>query len=212
VIVSVSDNYLSKFLGDSENPAHTEWQERSPKFRGKYDWGPTCLRYVKNSPREIVNILSRPALGRDKTLLRDFFYIDMPPQEEPEHLDEAHGDAPGKDGKEKPTPKDLPIDENLRLIKIKGGFKFNKKPEASAIPKIITIEIAYDVRHGNPFKKYQPFDFSLGKAPIKVKGKYVKASVLRPNALRLTIENPKFQLTVTGFDSKRDLRVKTVRE
>lgn len=212
VIVSVSDNHLSKFLGDSENPAHTEWQERSPKFRGKYDWGPTSLRYVKNSPREIVKILSRPARGRDETLLRDFFYIDMPPQAEPEDLDGTHGDAPGKDGRENPPPKDLSIDQSLRLIKIKGGFKLNKKPEASAIPKIITIEMAYDVRQGNPFKKYQPFDFSLGKAPIRVRGKHVKASVLRTNALRLTIENSNFQLTVTGFDSNRDLRVKTLRE
>ena len=78
VIVSVSDRPLSKLLGDSENPAHTEWQERSPKFRGRYVRGASCLRYVKNSPREIVKILSRPAEGRDIKLLRDLFYIDLP--------------------------------------------------------------------------------------------------------------------------------------
>jgi len=33
VIVSIKDRPLSKFLGDTENPAHTEWQERSPKFK-----------------------------------------------------------------------------------------------------------------------------------------------------------------------------------
>ena len=78
------------------------------------------------------------------------------------------------------------------------------------IPKFITLEMAYDVRQGNPFKRYQPFDFTLGKPPIKVKGKGIKASVLGPNALQLTIENPKFQLIITGFDPNRDLKIKTI--
>lgn len=73
VIVSIKDKPLSKFLGDSENPAHTEWQERSPKFKNKYHYGPTCLRFVKNSPRESIKILTRPAKGRDEKLLKDLF-------------------------------------------------------------------------------------------------------------------------------------------
>jgi len=212
VIVSVSDNTLSKFLGDSENPSHTEWQERSQKFRGKYDWGVSCLRYVKNSPREIVRILSRPAKGRDETLLKDFFYIDVAEKKEADEIDKSGGDMPGEDGKEKLPPKDLPIDLSLRLRRIKGGFKLDKKPDAAAIPRSIVIQIAYDVRHGNPFKKYRPFDFSLKEEPIKIRGKGVKASILEPNALKLFIEDSKFVLTVTGFDPNRDLRVKTLRE
>ena len=77
VIVSVADGPLSRLLGDSENPAHTEWQERSPKFRNRYNLGPACLRFVKNSPREMIRILSMPAEGRDTKLLRDLFYVDL---------------------------------------------------------------------------------------------------------------------------------------
>jgi hypothetical protein len=212
VLVSVSDDPLSRFLGDSENPAHTEWQERSQKFRGKYDWGPTCLRYVKNSPREIVRILSRPAKGRDETLLKDFFYIDVAEKKENDEVGKSAGEMPGEDGKEKSPPKDISNDLALRLRRIKGGFKLDKKPDADAIPRFITIQIAYDVRQGNPFKRYQPFDFSLSEAPIRMRGKGVKASIVKPNALRLFIENPKFILTVTGFDPNRDLKVKTLRE
>ena len=69
VIVSVNDKILSAFLGDSENPAHTEWQERSPKLKNQYKHGVSCLRFVKNSPREIVRFLNKPALGIDKKLL-----------------------------------------------------------------------------------------------------------------------------------------------
>ncbi|MCL4799034.1 MAG: hypothetical protein KJ025_05560 [Burkholderiales bacterium] len=32
-IVNVRERALSGLLGDSENPAHTEWQERSPRFK-----------------------------------------------------------------------------------------------------------------------------------------------------------------------------------
>jgi hypothetical protein len=97
VIVSIKDKALSKFLGDSENPAHTEWQERSPKFKNKYNYGPTCLRFVKNSPREIIKILTRPAKGRDENLLKDFFYIDIPPEPEQPGSKEEPKDKPGGD-------------------------------------------------------------------------------------------------------------------
>jgi hypothetical protein len=77
-IVSVRDRALSALLGDSENPAHTEWQERSPRFKKRYRHGPFTLRCVKGAPREVVRILARPAAGRDLTLLRHLFSLDVP--------------------------------------------------------------------------------------------------------------------------------------
>jgi hypothetical protein len=69
--------------------------------------------------------------------------------------------------------------------------------------------MAYDVRQGNPFKKYQPFDFELSKFPMVVRGKGLKASVLKPNALQLDLGESDFKLMVTGFDPNRDLKIKT---
>jgi hypothetical protein len=209
VLVSVTDKPLSKFLGDSENPAHTEWQERSPKFRGKYDWGPTCLRYVKNSPREILKILSRPAKGRDETLLSNLFYIELEPSEEPSYKTEKPTGFPGEDTTVQPTPKEITSDHYFQVQRTKDGFSLSKHPQAKKIPKVVTLEMAYDVRQGNPFKKYQPFDFELSKFPMVVRGKGVKASVLRPNALQLELEELGFKLMVTGFDPNRDLKIKT---
>ncbi|MCZ7564980.1 MAG: hypothetical protein M5U08_15390 [Burkholderiales bacterium] len=77
-IVHVRERALSGLLGDSENPAHTEWQERSPRFKERYRHGPFTLRYVKGAPREIVRVLTRPAAGRDFTLLRHLFALDVP--------------------------------------------------------------------------------------------------------------------------------------
>jgi hypothetical protein len=209
VLVSVTDKPLSKFLGDSENPAHTEWQERSPKFRGKYDWGPTCLRYVKNSPREILKILSRPAKGRDKTLLSNLFYVDTKPSEEPtEKMKKATG-FPGKDGMGQPALNGVTTDQYFQVQRTKDGFRLSKHPQAKRLPKVVTLEMAYDVRQGNPFKKYQPFDFELNKFPLVVRGKGLKASVLKSNALQLELEESDFRLMVTGFDPNRDLKIKT---
>ena len=209
VLVSVTDKPLSKFLGDSENPAHTEWQERSPKFRGKYDWGPTCLRYVKNSPREILKILSRPAKGRDETLLTNLFYIDLKPSEDPSGKTRKPTGFPGKEGTDQPSPNEITTDHYFHVQRIKDGFRLSKNPQAKRLPKVVTLEMAYDVRQGNAFKKYQAFDFELNKFPMMVKGKGLKATVLRPNALQLNLEAADFKLAVTGFDPNRDLKIKT---
>ena len=128
VLVAVTEKVLSKFLGDSENPAHTEWQERSPKFRGKYDWGPTCLRYVKNSPREILKILSRPAKGRDETLLSDLFYIESKPADESFVATKKPTGVPGKDGVDQPAPNGIATDKYFQVQRAKEGFRLGFVP------------------------------------------------------------------------------------
>jgi hypothetical protein len=209
VIVSIKDKPLSKFLGDTENPAHTEWQERSPKFKNKYNYGPTCLRYVKNSPREIIKILTRPAKGRDENLLRNFFYIDIPPEPEQPGIKDEPIDKPGIDETDKPKPDVSPGDRFFRLQQTKGGFRLTKHPKTKTLPKMATVEVAYDVRQGNPFKKYQPFDFELNEPPINIRGTGVKASIIKSNVLQIAIVQPDFSLSVTGFDPHRDLKIKT---
>jgi hypothetical protein len=80
-IAAIRDRPLSALLGDSENPAHTEWQERSPKFKDRYRHGPFTLRYIKNAPREIVRVMIRPADGRDLELLQHLFSLDVPTED-----------------------------------------------------------------------------------------------------------------------------------
>jgi hypothetical protein len=77
-IVTVRDRALATLLGDSENPAHTEWQERSPRFKDRYRHGASTLRYVKVVPREVIRLLTRPAEGRDYGLLRQLFSLEIP--------------------------------------------------------------------------------------------------------------------------------------
>ena len=97
-IVSVRDRALSALLGDSENPAHTEWQERSPRFKERYRHGPFTLRYVRGAPREIVRILTRPAAGRDLSLLRHLFSLEVPTEAALAERDAHRAERAGFDG------------------------------------------------------------------------------------------------------------------
>ncbi|MCX8117097.1 MAG: hypothetical protein N3G78_04075 [Desulfobacterota bacterium] len=210
VIVTVSDRPLSRLLGDSENPAHTEWQERSPKFRGRYVRGPSCLRFVKNSPKEIVKILSKPAEGRDADLLRELFYLELPRSQAAPGSRMRPTKYTGSDGPEGGVgPQGVSADRFLFLQRTEQGFRLSALPHADILPKEIEVEMAYDVRQGNPFHRYSPLDFELNKPPIKIKGRGVKVSISKPNRLHVVIEERGFQLLVTGFDPNRDLKIRT---
>ena len=209
VIVSVADKPLSRLLGDSENPAHTEWQERSPKFKNRYNLGPACLRFVKNSPREMIRILSMPAEGRDTKLLRDLFYVDLDLGKETKSDRKMPKDGPGAGSL---GSEDAPTGAPPRLLlsRVKGGFRLSLHPEAKLYPRTIEMEMAYDVRQGNPFRLYRPYDFDLEKAPIRIEGVGLTYRIVQPNGLKATTEQPDFQLTITGFDLNRDLKIKII--
>lgn len=205
-VVSINDKVLSAFLGDSENPSHTEWQERSPKFRGQYTHGASCLRFVKNSPREIVRFLSKPALGIDKKLLEDFFSVEPP-------SDKGHEGTSGGDQKtpkgESPVPPELVgQSKEFRLLRKQGGFRISMSPKTASLPNAALVTVAYETRGRNPFSKYSPFDFEVDKAPIKVKNLGARIRAKIKNQLIIQIEKPDFSVEVTGFDLRRDLRVK----
>ena len=70
--------------------------------------------------------------------------------------------------------------------------------------------MAYDVRQGNPFRLYRPYDFDLGKAPIRIEGVGLTYRIVQPNGLKATTEQSDFQLTITGFDLNRDLKIKII--
>lgn len=72
-------------------------------------------------------------------------------------------------------------------------------------------EVAYRVRAGNPFRKHSPFDFDLtssGAITMQAEGANVRATAV--NAFELIPSEIKFQLSMKGFDPRRDLVVRVV--
>lgn len=206
-IVSVTDRALSELLGDSENPAHTEWQERSPKFRNRYKHGVSTLRYVKNAPRELVRLLTRTEQGRDYTLLRHLFSLEMPTEEalrKERQKKQQPGDTETAAEQQVETAAGL---QRFQLQKTAGGFRLRRAP-AATLPRRVVVTMAYETRRGNPFKQYQPPDFELDKHPIRIETDKGRIRMRRLNRLALEIEAPDFSLAVTGFDVNRDIRVR----
>jgi hypothetical protein len=210
-IVLVRDRALSALLGDSENPAHTEWQERSIHFKERYRHGPFTLRYVKSAPREIVRILTRPAAGRDFRLLQHIFAREIPTEESIRQHTRSLERGAGGEGRSKAGGADIVGGERFfNLQKLHGGFRVTGVDDGSAMPPYAGVQVAYEVRRGNPFSLYQPLDFELDKAPISVQAQGGQIVRLLRNLAVLRIANADFSLTVRGFDSRRDVRVKVI--
>lgn len=209
-IVNVRDRALSALLGDSENPAHTEWQERSPKFRDRYRHGPYTLRYVKNAPREIVRLLTRPAAGRDFRLLQQLFSLEIPTEDDVIRVDKPD-DEPGLgDGEDDAAIETVATERQIELQKLKGGFKLQGSGNGESAPRYAAVRVAYDVRRGNAFSQYQLPDFEMDKAPICVSSSGADIYRCEQNFLVLRISAGDFEVTVRGFDVHRDIRVKVL--
>jgi len=207
-IVSITERDLSTFLGDAENPAHTEWERNSKKFKRKYKLGPTTLDYVKTCPREIVKILTQPQKGRDENLLKHIFSL---PEVQLDQLGKNEKEISGEGDKKKSTEPFVDVigSNYIQLTPVKGGFRLTKRPKATKVPRYINIWIAYEVRSGNPFKKYTTLDFDLNKPPIKFQVQGANLLLSKENIIQLEVQKGNFKLTVTGFDIHRDLRIKT---
>ena len=72
-LVVVEDSPLATLLGDSENPAHTQWQRESSHFKNKYTYGPSYIEFVIGSVAAIVRAIVETEQEIDPTLLTDFF-------------------------------------------------------------------------------------------------------------------------------------------
>jgi hypothetical protein len=203
-LVVITDKPLATMLGDAENPAHTEWQTRSTHFKDRYLHGSSTLSYVKNSVVSIIQMLTQSKDQQDYTALADVFFLVQPPTPTEKRKDKSKKPEPGPEPPI-PLPPDPPQMRSLRLTQVKGGFTVL----AGADVAKAYISAAYEVRRGNAFKKYQPADFELGKAPIEIT---VEGTTVIEDSLNQLVIGPLqtgSKVTVTGFDPARDLAVRT---
>lgn len=209
-IVCVRDRALSALLGDSENPAHTEWQERSPRFKDRYRHGPSTLRYVKSAPRELVRLLTRPVAGRDFALLRHLFSLGVPDEESVRQADpRRRREAADGDGESSAEPAPGAA-RTFELARLPDGFSIAGVARDTPGPRFLAVRVAYEVRRGNPFTLYQPLDFDLAQPPIALTAEGASFVRRAGNELVLRIEDRRFRLAVRGFDPRRDVRVRAI--
>ncbi|MCR4307996.1 MAG: hypothetical protein NUV80_05530 [Candidatus Berkelbacteria bacterium] len=202
-LVVAEDSELATFLGDAENPAHTEWQERSRKFKGKYFPGPATLSFVKEAPRQIMRLLNRHAEHVDDTALRHIF-----PAPEDEGAPRRKNRAEPKSNPTKtriPSINPVPRKQKIQVSSISGGFSIVLTDYGKqAVPVSIAIKCAYDTSKGNPFKKWSPADFTLeSMQSSELEGGTILT--VSDNVLKVQATDPEFWFHLGGFDQNRDL-------
>lgn len=197
---------LARYLRQAENPAHTEWNEESKRLKDDYLHHTLALRYVKNSVRALYERLKRQQEGIDKDLLADIFFID---EEYPNEINNLEKQSGGR-GVNPENIKLPSFDDKGQIVHIttrSNCIVFTGVTDYSMPDQIIRVQIAYDVRRGNPFKKWSPqdFDFGMSKSMLETHG----ASIIKAEGYKFEfrVDIPNFEIFVHGIDFSRDVRI-----
>jgi hypothetical protein len=207
-LVLITDRPLATLLGDSENPAHTQWQKECSHYRHKYETGVANIEFVANSVAEILRLIAESDVDEDPTVLIDLFSLPIPKQDDSlktrkkKPKKEDHPDSTPDEPVEPPPPKP----QGFRITKSEGGFSVSSGDPDASIPKQILIEVAYDDRSRNPLKSWYQTDFDV--VNLNRTYKNIKEVSAKGNRLVVDVLEPEFKLTVTGFDERRNLFVR----
>ncbi len=201
-ILLAEDLPVCRFLGDAENPAHTLWNPRSPRLGSRYRNASETVRFVRDAMVSFLDTLTQVSTEEDRHALSEVFFT--PRRSEREDKARQSG-VPGPAGI--PESAEEP---RLLIVPAKGGFKLKAGPgfgsDASPVP--VSVVVAYEIRRGNPFKKYDPNDFRLDRDPVTITTDGVSNLRCSGNRLEFTAAQPQFEVDVSGFDIHRDLKVR----
>ena len=197
-LLIAEDPVICEFLGDCENPAHTNWNARTEGFSSKYKNAVKILSFTKKSILQIVSILDEPPRERLEDFLEEIFSISIPAEE--------------KEGNGAISPPDLSLEgkpEDFNICQRKNGFMITLNEKVvHIIPFQAIITIAYATRRGNPFRQYDKFDFDVSnESLININGNGYNIIEKNLNVIKVEITSSNFKLEVTGFDPNRDLLV-----
>lgn len=207
-IVLIDDMDLTNLLGDSENPAHTEWQTDSENFKNKYTDGDKCISFIVRSPQKLAIKIRRPAVGYDREILNGIFFL--PEAQETQKTRELSGShKPGKSSGRSEVPSIDASPSPIRLRSLEGGFILEGSDSVSEGQRLV-VEMAYRTSRGNPLRNYNPLDFELQKRPIEIRQTGVVDLRSKGNRLEFEVEEIGFSIRVTGFDKRRDLFIRVI--
>ncbi len=199
---------LAGLLGDSENPAHTEWRHTQPRIK-KYKYGSSIVNFVKNSLNYIMDAIIESQSGLDEKFFADYFWVKT---RQRVLKKKAKKKKKGTQGSGLPEL-DLPnTPKGFKFDKIYGGF-YIKNDDNKRNPEFIAVTAAYDTQAGKPVNHFSELDFNLSKKPILISSKGVKIEFEKPNQMIIEIIDNEYSVEVSGFDPNRDLFVdpRTVR-
>lgn len=213
-LVIIKKGPLATLLGDSENPAHTEWEKNAVKFKGKYKWGAKTIDFVRFSASKLINLLSGDEKEEDYHLLSDIFYLDSKESEDDVPRSRLVKKRKSKGSEEPQGLKEIPQakPKTYRLSSLKGGFSLKGPEQPFDEPRRYRVKIAYDylgATKSRALKKYHINDFSIkeGRNVEYPEVSGVTEISYFENEIIFLAESNQFELNIRGFDLNRDLIV-----
>lgn len=204
-LVLVDKGSLAQLLGDSEGPAHEDWdtsEERPNHLWKKWKGRVTFCRKIVDA---LLEVLQPPTRKADFNLLSDFFSVEEFASPQKARRPDANGEGEPAFGGIVPTPRWYRLDPR------RGGFRIASST-TQPVPENaeLTVSVAYDVPSGNPLKKWSSFDFDFQKKPPRITflGQNVTPKAIAGNVLKLTFSDTKFSFAAEGFDQHTDLYVR----
>lgn len=202
------DKSICTFLGDAENPAHTSWSASAEKVTANWRNPSTRLKEIRSALQQLYNEVVSSLEENDPHALIDFFSTDA--------KEGSRGTRPKGPVVRPPNPNPPePKEKAYRLVRLKGGFAIrgSKALGPERYPMLIRVRAAYDVLRGNPFSKHDPLDFDFAqKDDLKVIASDATTTVQSPNVLLVKANTRDFEVTVSGFDVRRDLIIDAARQ
>lgn len=208
VLVIANSGPLANLLADAEGPAHEKWSEKTDKFRRNYPptKGAQLLTFIRKSPSELLFKIRGSGTEKDSTTFSSFF-----PLPGTQNMG-TQGDTPKKKGQgaEASKPPIIEVKQNPQYFLVDespNGFSIKSSSDnPSLIGKRIYAKVAYRVRNGDAFSKWQREDFELNLKKPRLDGCLIRS--VQDNELILEITGRKFKATWGEFDPIRDLDVK----
>lgn len=207
-LIRINRGPMANLLGDSENPAHTEWQSSSRNFKDNYVYGGMVIGFVSSFGTEIIRRVYASSRRLDRGLLMDYF--SDPGPEIPDDRIPKRKQDPGTDQVDTVPP--IPLARTtLSITALKSGFTVS--PVGADMPAGSTIDVraAYETTKGNAFNAYKPYDFAFDKSGIQFRNEGCEVIEAEENCLSVRTTQSEFSISVTGFDINRDVVVRAVR-
>jgi hypothetical protein len=205
-LVLVDRGPLAQLLGDTEGPAHEDWNESAelPEALWKRGWKGR-VRFVRRSVDALVEVLAQRTAPADFDALREFFAV--PPAPPPEGRPSSPG--PGGPPPVGPVPPAPP--PWFHVSARAGGFRIarHRGVPMPDEPRL-RVSMAYDLARGNPLDYWTRLDFDLrtGRGARIAAAEGVWLDVLDGNVLLLRDLAEHFAVVIEGFDPHRDLFVR----
>jgi hypothetical protein len=202
-LVRVDKGPLATLLGDSENPAHTEWQAAARNFKDKYIYGGLAIDFVSKFPAEVLKRVHASSRELDRTLLLDLFADEGPEQAGPVK-------RKVKRPIDRPIPPVVPPSQpsRYRIEQTASGFTVRCPAGRLPVGTTLVVRAAYETSKGNPFKAYNSNDFDFSVAPMVVTVDGAEEVTRSANELHVRMLDTDAEIRVEGFDVNRDVQAR----